>query len=357
MNILFISRAFPPMTGGIENQNAALSVWLPQVASADTIANHYGKKFLAFFFPYATLRALFRMSHYDVLLLGDGVLAPLGVIVKFFYPKKTIVSIVHGLDLTYRNTFYQKFWVQKWLPSLDGLIAVSTETKNIALSRNIAPDKVVIVWNGIDTETLSGNFTRADLVPILGENSRHQSVLLTTGRLARRKGAEWFVRNVLPTLPKNTLYVLAGSGSEEAAIRQAIKATGLETQVRLLGRVTDTVRNTLLHTVDIFIQPNIRVPHDVEGFGIAVIEAAACGRPVIASQLEGLKDAIIQGENGILVEPENAEAFRAAIENLLENETARLALGERARQYTLMHYHWKVISKKYVETLENFMKK
>ena len=123
MKILFISRAFPPITGGIENQNAALAEWLPKHATVRTLANPYGKKFLPFFLPYVTLRALVTARQYDVILFGDGVLSIVGFILKKFFPQKKIVSIVHGLDLTYPSPFYQKYWVQKFLPTLDGLIA------------------------------------------------------------------------------------------------------------------------------------------------------------------------------------------------------------------------------------------
>ena len=58
MKILFISRAYPPVTGGIENQNYALSVWLPKISDCYTLANTRGKKFLPFFLPYAIVYAL-----------------------------------------------------------------------------------------------------------------------------------------------------------------------------------------------------------------------------------------------------------------------------------------------------------
>ena len=94
----------------------------------------------------------------------------------------------------------------------------------------------------------------------------------------------------------------------------------------------------------------------MEGFGIAVIEAAACGRPVIASRLEGLKDAIIEGENGLLVEPEDIDAWVRTITKLLEDTAAREALGKKAALYTKEHYHWETISKQYITTLETFVK-
>jgi glycosyltransferase involved in cell wall biosynthesis len=370
MKILFISRAYPPVTGGIENQNYALSIWLGRfAASVTTLANHHGRKALPLFLPYALCRALFMMRKYDVLLLGDGVLSLLGYCVKFFYPKKTVVSIIHGLDINYDSAslgiwyekiliaLYRTFWIKRFLPSLDGFIAVSKETRAAAIAKNIPAEKIIVIPNGIDTATLRGNYARTDAERLLDENLSGKQVLLTTGRLARRKGAAWFIREVLPQLPASVLYVLAGTGAEKENIRAAIRETGAENRVKMLGRVTDEDRNLLLNTADIFIQPNIRVPGDMEGFGIAVIEAAACGRPVIASDLEGLKDAVCQNENGILVEPENPQAFRSAILSLIGNESERLALGSRAAHYTETHYHWNVVARLYIEALDTFVKK
>lgn len=357
MNILFISRAYPPVVGGIENQNHALSVWLKRVASVTTIANHYGKKALPFFLPYSTLRALLSVSRYDVVLLGDGVLAVAGFFIKLFYPKKPVVSVIHGLDLTYGNSFYQAFWVRCFLPTLDGLIAVSRETRATAITKNIPEGKIVVIPNGVEIETLQGNYVRKDLEKLLGENLTEKHVLLTTGRLVKRKGAEWFIRKVLPSLPETVIYVLAGAGPEEKNIRTAIQDVHKEKQVKLLGRVTDTDRNLLLNTADIFIQPNIHISGDMEGFGIAVIEAASCRRPIVASNLEGLKDILNHGENGLFVESGNAEAFKETILSLVRDEKKCHALGERALRYTETHYHWNIIARLYAEALQTFIKK
>lgn len=357
MKILFISRAYPPVIGGIENQNYALSVWLNKVAPTDTIANHYGKKFLPIFLPLATLRALWCISHYDVLLLGDGVLGIVGRIVKFFFPKKTVVCVIHGLDITYKNALYQVVWVKFCLSKLDGLIAVGNETIHQAVIRGIPKEKLVFVPNGVNTEAHHKSHAREELEKLLGLSLINKHVLLTSGRLAKRKGVAWFIRNVIPKLPDNVLYVVAGDGVDKQNILQAVQETNSSDRVKLLGYVSDETRDILFNTCDIFIQPNIKIPGDMEGFGISVIEASSCGIPVIVSNLEGLKDAIHQNENGLLVEPENAEAFKEAIMNLLSNEEERKALGKRARMYTKDHFEWDAIARLYVIVIESFVKK
>ena len=72
MKILFISRAYPPVLGGIENQNYEIAKALSKIAEVKIIANKKGRIFLPFFAPYALVKALFLFRTYDVLLLGDG---------------------------------------------------------------------------------------------------------------------------------------------------------------------------------------------------------------------------------------------------------------------------------------------
>jgi hypothetical protein len=121
MRILFLSRAFPPITGGIENQNAALAEWLPKFAETKFIINRSGKFALPWFLPFALLRACVLMFRSDVLILGDGVLAIVGAIIKILFPKKTVVTVLHGLDITYSLPFYQRIWIRGFLRMLDGI--------------------------------------------------------------------------------------------------------------------------------------------------------------------------------------------------------------------------------------------
>lgn len=357
--ILFISRAYPPIVGGIENQNYELSVWLPKIAEVKTIANRKGKKFLPIFLPWVTLRALLLAPRYDAVLLGDGVLGIVGWCVKHCYPKKTVLSIVHGLDLTFTSKLYQNWWVRTFIPRLDRLIAVGNETIRAGVSRGIPQEKFTFIPNGVDTDKCfipDIADPKKELFAALGESIEGKQTLLTSGRLAKRKGVAWFIRNVLLKLPENVLYVVAGDGPDKENILSAIQETGLAKRVKMLGYVDDRTRNILFNTCDLFVQPNIKVEGDMEGFGISVIEAASCRIPVIASRLEGLQDAIKDGEDGFLVEPENAGAYVAKITELLSSDMHRRTFGEQARQYVIDHFRWDKIAKRYLGIIEETIK-
>lgn len=355
MKILFISRAYPPIVGGIENQNWELGKWLGKISEVKIIANKKGKKILPFFLPYVILKSLTIAGKYDAILLGDGVLGIAGWFIKIFR-KKPVICVVHGLDLTFKSRIYQKFWVQKFIKKLDKLIAVGNETVKVAKEKGIPENKIVFIPNGIDTEKFIGNSDRLKIERITGELLESKKLILTSGRLAKRKGVAWFIRNVIPKLPNNVIYIVAGNGPDKENIRNAIsEKSNLKNKVKLLGYVTDETRNILFNTCDLFIQPNIKVPGDMEGFGLSVIEAASCKIPVIASNLEGLKDAIKDGQNGFLVEPENSSAWASKINELLLDNDFRNEFGEKARKYIINNYHWKIIAEKYSEEIEKVL--
>ncbi len=354
MKILFISHTYPPIKGGVEIQNYELFTALSKTEKCKLIANR-NRKLIPLFLPYATLRAIFTMHKYDVLLLGSGLLGIVGWIVKKI-TSKPVVAVTHGLDLTYDRKWYQKLWVRTFIPYLDKLIAVGNETVRAGVERGIPENKFVFIPNGIDTEKYFAPHEREELAKILGTDITEKYVLLTSGRLARRKGVAWFIRNVLPKLDEKILYAVAGDGPDKQNILDAIKETSLQKRVFVLGRVSDEIRDTLFNTCDLFIQPNIRIKGDMEGFGISVIEAASCQIPVVVSKLEGLQDAIKDGENGFLVEPENPDAYVSKINSLLTNETYRKSFGEKARQYVLDNYQWKNIARRYVEEMEKVIK-
>lgn len=353
MKILFLTRTFPPVVGGMENVCFELSVHLPKFAQVKTIANRRGKKFLPVFLPLAVLKALYLAPKYDVLLLGDGVMAVVGWFVKIFLGKrKKVVSVVHGLDITYQMPLFQKLWVGKFLPALDKLIAVGNETIRQGVARGIAEEKFVFVPNGIDTEKFIGDYSRGDLEKAAGIGLEGKKVILTSGRLAKRKGVAWFVRKVVPKLSENVVYIVAGDGPDKESIEKAIKDNRLEERVRMLGFVSDETRNILFNTCDIFVQPNIKVPGDMEGFGITMIEATTCRLPVVASGIEGIKDAIKDGQNGFLLESGNAQAYAAKITELLADGDALKKFGENAREYAIENYSWDKIAKKYIEEIK-----
>jgi glycosyltransferase involved in cell wall biosynthesis len=151
---------------------------------------------------------------------------------------------------------------------------------------------------------------------------------------------------VLPRL-SNVLYVIVGVGSDRDEIVRAAAETGMTDNVWLVGSVTDARLLDLLGSSDVFVMPNITVPGNVEGFGIVAIEASASGLPVVAARLQGIPDAVLDGENGRLVTPEDPEAFVVALSDLVASAELRSQLGERGRAFTEQTYSWPRIIAQY----------
>jgi len=357
MRILFISRAYPPIVGGLEKHNRELARHLSKIADTKIIANRGGKIYLPIFLPYVSIRSLFLMRRHDVLLLGDGVLAIAGYLVKLVYgQRKKVVCICHGLDLTYALTLYRWLWVRVFIPRLDRLVAVGKETIKAGILEKIPENKFVFIPNGINPDENFSVHSKTELEKIIDEKLAGKRVILTCGRLVKRKGVAWFIRNVLPKLEENIIYVVLGDGPDKKNILAAISAAKLEKKVRFLGYQPDRIKNILLNTCDIFVQPNIKVRGDMEGFGISVIEATTCKLPVVVANLEGLRDAIQDGRNGFLVESGNADAWANKINELLSNDEFRKDFGEKARKFTIENYSWENVAKRYLRAIGETVK-
>jgi glycosyltransferase involved in cell wall biosynthesis len=369
--ILFISRAYPPITGGIENQNYGIAESLSTIANVTISANPYGKKFIPVFFPWVTLRLIFTAWRYDAVLFGDGVTGTLGAILKILPYTTRVVSIIHGLDITFahKRSCLGKAYRYINIPALktlDRLIMVGNQTIEEAVHLGISRKKCTFIPNGVFVEDIFEPHTREELEKVVGMSLQDKKVVLRIGRYVKHKGTEWFIRNVVPNLPENTLFVAAGAvvgkatAGDESYYPKCVKAIrelGLENKVKLLTNLPWNDMKILFNTVDLAVSPNIRVPGSMEGFGINVIEAASCERVVVASNLEGLKDAITEGENGFLIEPENAQAFTDTITALLGDDTRRKAFGTRARHFSEQHFQWEGIAKQYLDIIQATLKK
>ena len=349
MNILFISRAYPPTIGGIEKQNFEITQGLAGISNLNLIANRKGKRALPLFIPYALCKAVLIARKYDVVLLGDGVLGVVGYFLKIF-SRVPVACIVHGLDLTFRNRLYQKLWIGVFIQGMDKLIAVGNETIHQGVLRGIPATKFVFIPNGVSVPDPLPAYSRKDLESFIGRDIPG-GVLLTLGRLVKRKGVAWFITEVVSRLDDNIVYLIAGEGREKSNIEAAIRVNGLQDRVICLGRVTEREKSLLFSTADIFVQPNITVADDMEGFGLVVLEAASYGMAVIATNLEGLKDAIENGQNGFLVDEADVDGYLTMIRSLLASHGHLRDFGMQARNYVAKYNAWPRIAREYLEVL------
>lgn len=360
MKILFIARRFPPSVGGMERFAYDLSNALEEKIELHKITWGGSNKWLPLVLPLFFLRAswsMLVMRDIGVIHVQDAVQAPIGWLLHIIF-RKPYVVVAHGLDITYENSFYQTV-VLPFVRRSDMVISISTATKEEVDSRGSEPEKSRVITLGTHDDYGNPKPDKITLANLMGHELKNKKLLLTTGRLVKRKGVEWFVANVLPDLvrkDKSILYIVAGDGSEKDAIRSTVEKLSMQDNVCMLGRVSDEVRSLLYQSCDVFVMPNIVVPGDMEGFGIVVHEAAVAGLPVVASNLEGIADALSDGSNGILVKSKDKSAFIENIMTLLTDEKKRKDFGKKARKYTLDHYSWDKIADKYIGVYEEVMK-
>lgn len=295
------------------------------------------------------LPSVVRSFKPDVILFSSMVTAGLSVFLRNTQ-QASLVAINHGQDVTTPNKWYQS-WLATTFKYLDATISVSTATREETVNRGMPLNKAYVLPNGfLPEEPLFPKKSDAKkrLKKILPLNMSKKKILLTVGRLVRRKGHEWFIRNVLPEL-EHCVYVIIGEGPERENIEKAVSDLNLGERVLLWGKRSDEELKIAYQSSDLFVMPNIKVPGDMEGFGIVLLEANSMGTYVIASRLEGITDVISDYENGRLVSPEEPSEHLATIREVLDMQT--WSLGKKARNHVLRKFTWEQVGAKYVETL------
>lgn len=348
--ILFITRAYGTQAGGMERLSYELIEAIGKLPDFETTilanttppgASLLTARIRSVLFLFTILpRTLVLARNYDLVYISDPVLSLVGRTVQLICGKPVAVT-VHGLDIHFKNIFYQ-FYLKLFFRNLTLYFPISTYVESLLASFRVR-GTVVKINPGLSDRYFDPTITRDRLAEILGRNISEKKILLTTGRLVRRKGHAWFIREVLPNLPPNAIYLIVGDGPEREHIADLIAKLELQDQVFMLGRVEEAILKILYNTVDMFIQPNINDTDDIEGFGLVLTEAALCRCPVFVSRFQGMTDAVHDGKNGFQVDLENKEEWIEKITNFLEHPDAL----PKVREYTLEHFSWDVIAQQY----------
>lgn len=361
MRVLFVTRKYPPSSGGMENAAFELHRAMTHVADVRLIKWGGSNKFLPVVYPWLLLRAIVASWTFkpDVIYLQDGLMAPLGSAVKWVSRKPTVLTI-HGLEVTHQGGLYRRL-VLPWMRRQTAVVVISEETKR-AVGSALPGTNVHIVHNGV-RDVFQARVSEQESSDVIGRSIgldpsiiAKSWILYTNGRLVKRKGGAWFVNHVMPKLVERSdrplLYLISGTGPEHEEIERAITRHHLKDSVKLLGWISDELRDLLYSSADMFIMPNIPVPNDMEGFGLVALEAASCGTLVVASDLEGLSDAIQDHKNGVLVKPESTGAYVDTIVGALRKRPLK---SEAIRAYTLEHYSWEAAARDYTALMQELM--
>lgn len=352
--ILFITRKYPPSAGGMEKLSYEMTRAVGAIVPSRVIAWRGPRWGWPLFAALAFVRGLCACMTAPVRFIhvGDPVLAPLGLALSRLTGRRWGLN-AHGLDILYPHRIYQAV-VLPCVRRADVVIAISQAAREACIAKGVAPDRCRVIPIGVHApdEQPDRYLARERLRLALALDLGDRPMLLSVGRLVPRKGVAWFVREVVPALARlhpNLLCVIAGDGPDRPRVRRIVRERKMHERVVLLGRVPGTILADLYAAATLFVMPNIPVPGDMEGFGIVALEAASYGLPVVASRLDGIPDAVEDGENGVLVPPLDANAWVAALDHLLADGAARADLAARAREFTRLRYRWDRLAREYVQ--------
>lgn len=207
--------------------------------------------------------------------------------------------------------------LRRALARADCVVSVSRYTeRRLIEEQDLDPARIVLLPGTFDPDLFRPRERSPALMARLGLEPG-QPVLLTVARLAGRERHKGYdvVLDALPAIRERIPglhYVLVGEGDDRVRIEGRVRELGLERQVTLTGSVPDAELPDYYGLCTAFAMPSKR-----EGFGIVYLEALACGKPAIAGDRDGARDALLDGELGVLVDPDDVEGFAAAAVELL----------------------------------------
>ena len=206
---------------------------------------------------------------------------------------------------------------------IDRYIAVSLEIRDrLCQTLHVPEKKIEVVQNGIRVDRFDSGLdagTRAQLT-----NGKERPVVFTPARLHKQKG-HMFLLDAAVMIPE-TVFVLAGDGPERSTLETEAKKRGIGDRVLFLGQVADVTK--LLASSDIFVLPSL-----YEGLPLSVLEAMAAGKPVVATDIGGTKEAVVNGVTGLLVPAGNSSELAVAIQKMISDTTmaSRMGVAGKAR--------------------------
>lgn len=321
MKVYLFARRYPPSVGGMELYSKMLDDSICRILprSADfRLISYSGKRSFGFFWwSRSIVILLWRrlmgtfLKRNDTLIFSDAFAS---TILGWASSKSAFkVVFTFGLDLTWPNKAYQAL-LRPALAKSDVLIACSRGTAELVFQEFRRPAQVLYPRieeaPSLDTECQEIQVLE-ELFSLERPDSDARKMLLLLGRNVPRKGFQWFITEVLPFLNDSIRCVIAGPNTESLAEVYKVRINGFARypQLDVLGSVSDNIKLHLMNQADLFIQPNVPVLGDVEGFGIVIQEAAIARTFVVASDTEGLRESVSEPRIGRLLRPKDADLW------------------------------------------------
>jgi phosphatidylinositol alpha-1,6-mannosyltransferase len=360
---LVVTNDFPPRQGGIQTFVAALLVRRPPDSVVVLASDSPGSAAYDAALPYpvvrrptsmllptrATSRAAVDLARrYGCDSAFFGAVAPLGLIAPALRAAGVahLVGATHGHETGWVALPGSRQLLQRIAGDLDVLTYISEYTRGRlepALGRRT---RLAQLSPGVDVKRFTPDADGAEIRRRYGLGTA--PVVVCVSRLVARKGQDVLVAGwprVLARHPEARL-LLVGGGPAEASLRRAVTRLGLERSVVLTGPVAPEQLPAHYAAGDVFAMPcrTRRAGLDVEGLGMVFLEAAACGRPVVAGTSGGAPEAVQEGVTGHVVDPRSPDAVAEAIAGLLDDPARARAMGAAGRAWVEERWSWTTIA-------------
>lgn len=303
-----------------------------------------GKHLLYSFLLNFKINGLIKKYNLDIIHLHCG---PGGLLM----PKKPMAKFICTVHHTY---FQQQKYIlsQKWKYFLyilekkmyknsDKVVVVSEDTKQVLIKNyGVFPSKIEVIPNGVDFKKFKKN----------KGIKKFKNSLLFVGRLDKRKGIDFLVKTIpfiKKEIPDIKLFVI-GDGKIRKKLEKFVRNNDIESNIKFLGFIPDLYLPKWYSICQLTIVPSI-----FEGFGLTVIESLACGTPVIATNVDGIRDIIKNNKNGILVKYNNKKELTAQVVRLLNNSSLRKEFSIKGLKSIKEKFNWDKIALKTLEIYKN----
>ncbi|UCC58955.1 MAG: glycosyltransferase family 4 protein [Candidatus Bathyarchaeum sp.] len=366
--ICLVTHFFPPHMGGIEKVSYEQSKRLTKsgykidvLTSKIKGRNEYPLKGIRVFHysplnlaerigvPYPILSIEAYRAFTEVIRKCDLVHAHGHVYMPSFLAGKVAKKYKKPFILTQHNTFIDYQSVLNILEHLndltigkavlkgaDRVITVSKKTMEYVRKLGADMSKTSVIYNGVDIDTFHPE-NKSESRKKLGLPT-NRKIILSVRRLVYKNGLDTLIESV-PLVTRNhpdTLFVVAGKGPSKKLIEDRIKELGIKDNIKLTGFVPDKLLPVYYDAANCFVLPSA----SGEGLPLVLLEAMACGVPVIATTVGGTPEIIKHMKNGVLVPPRNPEAMAKAVSKLLSEERLGPAIGEESRRNVEDRFTW-----------------
>jgi len=310
------------------------------------------------FFLSELFNAIKIVKVHDISVIHSHWLLPqglVGVICKKIFNIPLIISC-YGTDVLVLNRFeYTKKIAAYILNNSDRILTESSFTKSILpINKEIIEQKVSVIPMGVDREKFNQQ-NHNDLK--IKFDADH--IIFSLGRLVERKGINYLIcamKRVIIEFPRAKL-IIGGTGPELENLKNLAEYLDIINSVIFAGFISDSDLPSYYKSSDAFVLPSITVQYgDIEGQGIVLLEAMACGTPVIGTNVGGIASIITNNYNGFLINEKSPEELADRIIQLIVNEELASSFKINGLKEVDKNFSWDIIGEKFAKIYNQISK-